>query len=233
MFAYVINLDSRKDRLDLAYSQQELIGVPLIRVPAISTLDLKESDVRFAAPGVAATWLSHRKAAKEFLNTDERYAIILEDDFQLSRPLEIPRMDWLLQNKVDFLQIGYLRVTKWETIDLLFINLRDLLLRIVRGLSCVTNFLDSSLSSRLLIRELPNSNYKLVPTDIRPGGHCYLISRHFAESMQVLNDPIIFSTDELFVSISKMRAFKMLRFKWSKVGQNNSPSSVIDRFKLN
>jgi hypothetical protein len=231
MLAYIINLESRKDRWSSALAQAELLGIPICRIQAIKTADLSQTECEYAAPGVAATWLSHRKAALEFLKSDYEYALILEDDFCLSRPLEIPGIDWLRKNDIDFLQIGFLHVTKWESIDILFINIRDSVLRFIKFLGYFSKHFNSKFSSRLLIRELPTSPFQLVPTDIRPGGHCYLISRSFAQSMQSLNDPIIFSADELFVSVSKMRAFNMMRFKKSEVSQTNSPSSVTTRFK--
>jgi GR25 family glycosyltransferase involved in LPS biosynthesis len=230
--AYVINLDSRKDRLRNSLNQASLLGFPLVRIQAITAENLVDSDLQFAAPGVAATWLSHKKAASEFLKTDSEYALILEDDFQLNHPLALPKVEWLANNSVDFLQVGFLYVTKWESIDIAFINCRDVILRVIRFCSAYSKFLDSKFSSRLLIKELPKSSFKLIPTDIRPGGHCYIISRSFAEAMQTLNNPIVFSADELFVSISRMRAFKMLRFRKSMVSQDNSPSSVQIRFKL-
>jgi hypothetical protein len=233
MIAYVINLDSRKDRWASVLDQVDLLEVPLHRIPAVTTDQLSHKEVQYAAPGVAATWLSHKKAALEFLSTDHEYAIIFEDDFQLDKPLQLPPVEWLRHNNVDFLQIGFLQVTKWESIDISFINFRDFLLRFLRFLARFSSFVNNQFSHRLLIRELPKSSLQLIPTDIRPGGHCYLISKKFAESMQTLNNPIIFSADELFVSISRMRAFKMLRFRKSKVRQNDLPSSVTHRFKQN
>lgn len=233
MIAYVINLDSRKDRWNSVLSQVDLLEVPLHRIPAVTTGQVSNNEVQFAAPGVAATWLSHKKAALEFLSTEHEYAIIFEDDFQLEKPLELPAIEWLRHNNVDFVQFGFLQVTKWESIDILFINLRDLFLRFLRFLARFSSFVDNQFSAKLLIRELPKSSLQLIPSDIRPGGHCYLISRNFAEAMQTLNNPIIFSADELFVSISRMRAFKMLRFRKSKVRQNNLPSSVTHRFRHN
>ena len=230
MIAFVINLDSRKDRWDSVLNQIDLLSMPLHRISAVTTDQLSGRDVQYAAPGVAATWLSHKKAALEFLATDLEYALILEDDFQLVKPLEFPTIEWLRSNKVDFLQIGFLQVTKWESIDIAFINFRDLALRFLRFMARFSRFINRRFSPKLLIRELPTS-LSLVPTDIRPGGHCYLISRNFAESMQELNNPIVFSADELFVSISGMRVFGMLRFRRSKVRQNDLPSSVTLRFK--
>jgi hypothetical protein len=231
MIAFVINLDSRKDRWDSVLSQRDLLSMPLNRISAVTTEQLSDRDVQYAAPGVAATWLSHKKAAREFLATDHQYALILEDDFQLVKPLEFPTIEWLSNNNVDFLQIGFLHVTKWESIDIAFINFRDLALRFLRFVARFSRFINRRFSPKLLIRELPTSSLSLVPTDIRPGGHCYLISRNFAASMQELNNPIIFSADELFVSISRMRVFGMLRFRRSKVRQNDLPSSVTLRFK--
>lgn len=233
MLAYVINLDARSDRWSSVLSQAELLGMPTRRVRAITVNELTPMETEFAAPGVAATWRSHQKAALEFLSTNDDFALILEDDFHLDYLLRLPRPEWLTENQVDFLQVGYLRVTKWESIDIHFINIRDFILKLIKRFTLNSRFLASKFASRLLIRELPSSQFKLVPSDIRPGGHCYLVSRHFAESMQLLNNPIIFSADELFVSISKMRAFKMMRFKKSQVSQNNLPSSVTERYKLN
>ena len=85
---------------------------------------------------------------------------------------------------------------------------------------------------RLLIQERVGVPPDLVPVDIRPGGHCYVISRRMGQAMQELNNPIIFSADELFVSISKMRAFRMFRMRKSLASQSDSLTSVNSRFKL-
>ncbi len=230
--AYVINLARRTDRWHDVESQKSSLGVSIIRVEAVDQ-DLKElSDLPFAARGVAATWLSHQKAAAEFLKTDAEFAIILEDDFILLRKFKVPSTELLTNLRADFVQIGYLRVTPWESFDITISNIRDRVLRIIQWITQSKWSSTNRYQNRLLIQERVGVPPNLVPVDIRPGGHCYVISRRMAQAMQELNSPIIFSADELFVSISKMRAFRMFRMRKSLASQSDSISSVNSRFKL-
>jgi GR25 family glycosyltransferase involved in LPS biosynthesis len=229
--AYVINLKSRTDRWASVEAQRSLLGIPIQQVDAIDQDTVDASELNMAAKGVAATWLSHRKAANEFLKSEADFALILEDDFSLSGNFNIPSVSKLKELEADFVQLGYLRVTPWESFDLNIANLRDRALRAIQFLVGMNGFLQQRIGSKLLIRERIGVPTSLVPTDIRPGGHCYVISRNMALGMQNLNNPIVFSADELFVSISRMRAFKMFRVRKSMVSQTNSPTSVDIRFK--
>jgi GR25 family glycosyltransferase involved in LPS biosynthesis len=230
--AYVINLAHRTDRWHDVECQRSSLGVSIIRVEAVDQ-DLKElSDLTFAAKGVAATWLSHQKAAAEFLKTDSQFAMILEDDFLLLRKFKVPSLELLANLEADFVQLGYLRVTPWENFDVTISNIRDRVLRVINWITKSRWGSMSKLQKRLLIQERVGVPTDLVPVDIRPGGHCYVISRRMGEAMQELNNPIIFSADELFVSISKMRAFRMFRMRKSLVRQSNSVTSVSSRFKI-
>jgi hypothetical protein len=132
----------------------------------------------------------------------------------------------------DFVQLGYLRVTPWESLDVTISNTRDRVLRIIYWMTKSRWGSRNKYQKRLLIQERVGVPPNLVPVDIRPGGHCYVISRRMGEAMQVLNSPIIFSADELFVSISKMRAFRMFRVRKSLVRQSDSVTSVSARFKV-
>lgn len=119
---YVINLDGSDDRLASLSQQLELYGIEFERVPAV---DGRKFDLASLADydAVAATkfmgrglvggeigcYHSHLKAARTFLASDARYALILEDD---AKPLcniiellqaALPEMDefdpdWLLFN---------------------------------------------------------------------------------------------------------------------------------------
>jgi len=230
--AYVINLAHRTDRWHDVECQRSSLGVSVIRVEAIDQ-DLKKlSDLPYAAKGVAATWLSHQKAAAEFLKTDAEFAIILEDDFLLSRKFKVPSTELLTNLGADFVQLGYLRVTPWESLDITISNIRDRVLRIIQWITQSRWGLTNRYQNRLLIQERVGVPPNLVPVDIRPGGHCYIISRRMAQAMQELNSPIVFSADELFVSISNMRAFRMFRMRKSLVRQSDSLTSVSSRFKI-
>jgi GR25 family glycosyltransferase involved in LPS biosynthesis len=231
MTAFVINLMVRSDRWRSVEKQRALLGIPIQRVEAINQDSVDPNSLQLAAKGVAATWLSHRKAAAEFLETDSNFGMILEDDFQLSSSFRIPSTQLLSELEADFVQLGYLRVTPWESFDLNIANIRDRVLRTLNSVSNKNGTSRALFQNRLLIRERSGVPSSLIPTDIRPGGHCYIISRKMASAMQELNNPIIFSADELFVSISKMRAFRMFRVRKSIVSQSNSPTSVDVRFK--
>jgi hypothetical protein len=132
---------------------------------------------------------------------------------------------------IDFVQFGFLKVSRWESLDILVSNLKDRFVRLLVMMikKSIPGF--TKLGSKTLVREVYELSSQFVPADIRPGGHCYLISRKMAEAIQVLNNPVIFSADELFISISKMRAFKMVRLRTSTVKQSDSQSSVSQRFK--
>ena len=230
--AYVINLAHRTDRWHDVECQRSSIGVSIIRVEAVDQ-DLEElSDLSFATKGVAATWLSHQKAAAEFLKTDAEYAMILEDDFLLLRKFKVPSIELLTNLRADFVQLGYLRVTPWESLDVTISNIRDRVLRVIQWITKSRWGSTNKYQKRLLIQERVGVPPDLVPVDIRPGGHCYVISRRMGQAMQELNNPIIFSADELFVSISKMRAFRMFRMRKSLASQSDSLTSVNSRFKL-
>jgi len=231
MSAYVVNLTARSDRWSSVEKRRATLGIPILRVEAIDQDVIAPADLRFAAKGVAATWASHRKAAAEFLKTDSNFGMILEDDFQLSSRFRIPSTQLLSELEADFVQLGYLRVTPWESFDLNIANIRDRVLRTLNSVSNKNGTSRALFQNKLLIRERSGVPSSLIPADIRPGGHCYIISRKMASAMQELNNPIIFSADELFVSISKMRVFRMFRVRKSIVSQSNSPTSVDVRFK--
>ena len=95
MRAFIINLDSAPDRwafIEAAFSQSRLI---LCRVPAIDASALKLPHPQYSerlyrwwhgrTPNVRelACYLSHLKAMEAFLATDEKHALIGEDDVVL------------------------------------------------------------------------------------------------------------------------------------------------------
>lgn len=231
MKAYVINLDSRTDRWNEVLKNQATYDFEIVRVSAIPSDELLPEALNYAAPGVAATWLSHRKAAKEFLDSGEDYGLILEDDFVLGKNFRIGNFEKIKLNNIDFLQFGFLTVSRWEALDIFVANLKSFIVWVIARLVDLSVPGFSGFGSRTLVKEIRNLPSFYVPADIRPGGHCYLISKKMAQGIQILNNPIIFSADELYISISKMRAFKMVRLRRSSAWQSNSKSSVTQRFK--
>jgi GR25 family glycosyltransferase involved in LPS biosynthesis len=113
---YFINLDSRKDRLQTFISQFKYSNLPLKRVQAISYEDINLNEP-FATPEVVATWKSHQKAYRLLIESNNSYAVIFEDDANISRKA----LRWLENcnsnsfRGIDLLQIGYLQSNKCLT----------------------------------------------------------------------------------------------------------------------
>jgi GR25 family glycosyltransferase involved in LPS biosynthesis len=198
------------------------------RVSAVNQDDLSIDELRFSPKGVVATWKSHQKACQYFLDSGDEFGLILEDDFKLKRSYEVPRIEKLINSGVDFLQIGYLRVTFWEGLDVTAYNLRNFALRSIEILSRFNT--KHGIRSKRLVSELVGKPLNWVAADIRPGGHGYIVSRKFAESMQELNTPTCISSDGFYEALGKSRAFSMYRLSVSQISQTSSPSSVEKRF---
>jgi len=228
MRAWVINLDAREDRWESVISQSDLLGLEICRVSAVNQDYLSPGELVFSPKGVVATWKSHQKACKHFLESGDSFGLILEDDFRLKRNYEVPTVQELLDSGVDFLQLGYLKVTLWEGLDLGAYNIRNLTLRTIELVSRFTP--DHPIRSKRLISELVGRPMKWVAADVRPGGQGYVVSRHFAESVLKLNSPTCLSADGFYEALSKSRAFNMFRISTSQISQTNSPSSVKERF---
>jgi glycosyl transferase family 25 len=107
MQAFLINLSRRPDRLQAMTRQLKRLGIPATRVRAVDARTAADAvvDRRFAANGPLGEiakgdkccTLSHLRAWEAFLQSGERYAIILEDDVVLDRRAAqlLKREDWI------------------------------------------------------------------------------------------------------------------------------------------
>jgi GR25 family glycosyltransferase involved in LPS biosynthesis len=226
MDAFIINLKQRTDRWDDCMKQKALLNANLIRVEAISSMSSHVEMEEFAAPGVAATWKSHQKAMKEFLGTEQSFALILEDDFVVRKKLSEEIYVFMERKNYDFLQLGYLTPHYLDFIAVKIWNLQDLVLKIFAKIH------KNKFFGKHLIYEQQGIPYSIVLNDIRAGGHAYIISRRFAEACQQMNNPVFLSTDGMFMALGVSRNFKTGRLRRSMFKQSNSPSSVLKRFNL-
>ena len=94
---YVINLDKNEDRLQnftLSYSSSGLKGEPFIRVKAIYGKDINygsyisENAELKMTPGMVGCFLSHLQTYDMILNGNKDYALIFEDDANITEPLD-------------------------------------------------------------------------------------------------------------------------------------------------
>jgi glycosyl transferase family 25 len=95
MPAFVVNLDSRPDRLAAITRMLNALGIPFKRVSAVSGKDPSiwkdvqlfkatiYNDLRFPPPGQIACFFSHRKIWKEMVDSNIRQALVFEDDAEV------------------------------------------------------------------------------------------------------------------------------------------------------
>jgi GR25 family glycosyltransferase involved in LPS biosynthesis len=227
--AYVINLKSREDRWDSVAIQADKLGVPIVRVDAIELGSLSEQNL-FVASGVAATWKSHQLAMSIFLDSGEKYGIILEDDFLLTESWTTSAIEKALKVNPDFFQLGYLVTSSLDRLELIFNNLFDRCLKLLSNLCSFSILLNRRFGGRLLIREQESLPWDVIPNEIRAGGQAYLVSRKFALASKFMNTPPFTSADGMFISLGDVRTFRMFRFRKSLINQTDSMTSVHQRY---
>ena len=227
MKAYVINLESRTDRWESVGKQWADRPEVLVRIDAVNSISISSAQTQFLPNPVVANWLSQCKAFREFLRTDDQYALILEDDFLLSK-IELGNcLDLVKVGRLDFLQLGYLYNSYSDFLFIKITNFRDLILKLInRG----SKHFRMRFSNRLLVREQSDVNFRIVLNSAGAGSHAYIISRKFAEEMLQINDPVFLAADGLFIAIANLRFLKMGRLRVNRVKQSNSPSSITKRF---
>ncbi len=230
MRAYVINLDSRIDRWSEVHAQRDRLGVDIHRVSAVSVKSVVVSPL--VTPVIAATWQSHQKAMSQFLETEEKYALIMEDDFVLSSRWNQELIHLGLALNADFFQLGFLITNTLDRFHIILTGTFDWLLKILCNLANHSMFVRNKVGKKLLIREQLGIPFKVVLNDIRPGAHAYIVSRRFAEAALKINSPEFLSADAVYMSMGWMRSFRLLRFRRSLIGQSDSETSITERFLL-
>jgi hypothetical protein len=225
---FLINLDDREDRLESSTRQFQELKLPFTRVSAISAKSVEESV--FLTKPVLACWKSHIKTYSMLIESDLDYALVFEDDFLIKKPKTFMRLlESLESEKHDLLQIGFLLPGLFTWFRWLFEELEKLIFftlgYVFKSLRLVT------FSKRLRIVEAKSLALKFTKSSFLPGTHAYLINRKMALTLLSLDSPQL-SADEFFISLSKMRSFRMTRYWCSLVAQSQSKPSIHDRFVL-
>ena len=231
MKAYLINLDSRQDRLSEATKQLELFGIDFERIPAVESNGGLTSAHPFVTSSVAAIWLSHLKAITTFLDSGDDFALILEDDLEIICSSQQLAAALGASSKYDFLQLGFLVTNFIDRIDYRFANIQDRVLKILSNYSSTSLPFSSYFRSKFLVYDQYGVPSEIVKQNIRAGAHAYVVSRDFAKLLLNFNFPILFSTDQFYISLATMRSFNMARPRFALITQTNSRSSVSRRFK--
>ena len=233
MRAYVINLDTERDRWIDSISQEEKLGIKIYRVSAINNQTFSHKVTKYLDNTIAAICESHLKAVRLFLKSDEDFCMILEDDFRLNRNYSRNIFFKISIEEFDFLQVGFLKMGLKQRFDVLYFNLLDLGLKAAFQVGrLLPHKYKDFILRKLFVREQEGVHKGLVLNDIRPGAHCYIVSRRFAQAMLEINRPPFLSVDNLYMSLGPLKTFRMARFRRSLVGQSDRMSSVVNRFKL-
>lgn len=223
---YVINIDSSEDRFTHFSRLNTRYGREVQRVSAVTPTNTDLSQAIYVSRSVAACWESHLKVLRLFLQSDNNFAFVQEDDSILKKFELNNYVDFMKNNSIDFIQVGYLYGTIGRRIEILGKNLLHIsLLTLKMIFSCLHP--SSSINDKVLVREIFTNRTDLVPADVRAGTHAYLISRHFAEHVIQMNKPIFLAADDYFMALSRMRSFSMYRLLKSKARQGSWTSTVV------
>lgn len=227
----MINLVERPDRLKVISARLQRLGLSFEIVQAVPGSSLPEGQ-HPCPPNVAACWLSHQQAAGKFLETNDQYALILEDDAEISEGALsfIKKPEAFIASKLDIFQMGY-NVQD----DRVASGYRDSRLRFRSEILCklcnLVEFL--GISNRGIcpshkLEELLNSANPLLLSLFETGTQGYVISRYAAQVIRNFNNPVLLPADVALCEISLCSSIFMARPVRSLINQDASISSIPD-----
>ena len=227
MEIYLINLDSRIDRLDSATANGLKFNFEFDRIGAIDSAGFSN---KYVTPQVGACFESHRLAWQNLVKSGKSIGLVLEDDFDFKSFSLVEIENFFESRQIDFLQLGFLKTGFRDRFHLVFTNIKHSLLYVIKFSASLLRV--QSMLDRILIREVILGFPELVPSDIRAGAHAYVIRSEMAAELIKLNDPVFLAADDFFMALGRMRGFSMHRFFGSRCGQIPSPTSIPSRFKI-
>lgn len=196
------------------------------RMSAVDAPAATARGVGYLRDVVAACNYSHRDLWQLFLDSSSEYLFVLEDDFVVSKKITADIFVTLDSQNLDFLQVGYITSSIGERINLGIENYRDALLKGILFLLKVANPRSELINRKLLLAERIGVKFDVVLNSAGAGTHAYIINRKIASELLKMNLPMFLSADDFFIALSKMRIFRMARYRRSKVLQSQSKSSI-------
>lgn len=229
----VINLATRSDRRSAMQHRLEKIILEPKFVKAIEPKDLHTNQETYLRKTAECVWLSHKECLR-LASESSCPTLILEDDaiLQLDNAKLLYLIKQIEDNKIDFLQIGFLHLNSAESISILIRNIYNLVLKFQLAPKIFEHFGFKEVTRSEKQHWRKNMPWNFVVNDIRYGAHCYLVTPEFATKMLALNSPAFLSADDFYVALGKMKTFKMVRLSRSRSGQDESPSSFNARYVL-
>jgi len=230
----VINLLDRIDRLQTISSHLQSKGIEFQVVKAVDKHDIPTRKSIFLTSDVERIFQSHLRCMEIAAKNVNDFSLILEDDSLLN--IDATELKLIVEavekSNIDFLQIGFLRLNIFDGFEIFLRNFNDYLIR-MRIFSSFLSLFGFKESKRANSQPWRKSlERKFVLNDIRYGAHSYIVSSDFAKSILLLNEPNFLAIDDLFVSIGRMKSFRMARLRRSRSAQSLSKSSVMSRYNL-
>lgn len=254
----VINLDNRPDRAKQFYKQFENSDIQPLRISATKGEDLHGT--HHVPKNVAACWMSHCKAFEYLLGTTSSHLIIFEDDAELSKEgfRFISGLNSEKLGSIDLMQFGYLTYRgkidfpkydveklpinlpkavgfSFKQNDFIFRNwtrlIRSMIRKIFIPINKIKNYKKYCQNEKILRNKL-NSKYPLIYNSFEAGTHSYIVSRDLAEFLLKCNNPTFLAADLFLMGFALAGNSKSVRLSKSVCKQNNSRSSIIERFNI-
>ncbi len=224
---YLINLQSRPDRLAAAQRMFQSLDTGFHRIEAIDASSLDEANPFLSMPAEAC-FQSHMEAIRKIAAAPNNFGIIVEDDFQITNLKALHRqLDAVFDINFDVLQIGWLNNM---LLDKILIKLQDWEGDFCHALylaSKKNNYLKKKVGHRLrVVRNGSEYRRDFVTDNFKSGCHFYVVSKNFAKLISASNIEPIMPIDNLFATLSASRKFRILRTRKSYVTQSDSVSSI-------
>jgi GR25 family glycosyltransferase involved in LPS biosynthesis len=216
---YVISLKSREDRRIRLINDKKFQELDWVFVDAISTQD--EFDFLHPNKAHAACWLSHHKVSHELIKSGAPYALVLEDDAELSRDLLQVVQEVSLNGMagIDCLQLGF------NVFNGRITGRRHLVLNRIWWFLF---FVLSRLPGFRRHESLPVRRFKkiLVPNSFETGSHCYILSRKLALTLIDFNKPAVIPADVALSELALSKNLSFFRVTKPLSPQSDSASSI-------
>jgi GR25 family glycosyltransferase involved in LPS biosynthesis len=245
---YLLNVDSRTDRLFNASNRFAEIGQSFTRVSAITGSNLVENGFHLITrPNTEANWRSIQKIFKMFLESGDKFCFVFEDDvvFNPGYDLFSKCFHENFDQAVDVLQFGFLtfdgrnddrKKNIYKVIRVYVVNLILARLKFVKFFSkcgylangtIFENLLDQLKESekRILMQKQLGLKHPLIRA-FEPGTHGFIISRRMAQLVCEFNLPMIMSADLVFMTLAKNPQFNIYRLGFPLASQDDTTPSI-------
>lgn len=129
LITYVINMDSAPERMIHMKSELQRLGITYIRQPGVAGIDLKHPHPDFSdfsykylhgrlwSPRELGCYLSHIECLRKFMESDNDYALILEDDVTLHPELlNIIKFATHINDEWNMLRLSTVNSGKWWSV---------------------------------------------------------------------------------------------------------------------